>query len=223
MWFLTTAFRGIRQFSCVLPGSMTTQTTCLMAIAWRHLASVRLHCGALQLADLLALRKCGALRSLELVGGRLEDKSKTAGQGPPGEGERLSSLEVLVLNGCDYDPATVARLAWHAPKLQRIVMKSGCRDITSASQSNVLTQGNVFSRSSSIRSSSCQESSTLGGSIAPGAAPAGEPGPASQSLLSSLPHMHTPWLQQLLQQQSQPGQAAMWPEVQNGWLELLRP
>ncbi|GJP44908.1 hypothetical protein CLOM_g4308 [Closterium sp. NIES-68] len=173
MWFLTTAFRGIRQFSCVLPGSMTTQTTCLMAIAWRHLASVRLHCGALQLADLLALRKCGALRSLELVGGRLEDKSKTAGQGPPGEGERLSSLEVLVLNGCDYDPATVARLAWHAPKLQRIVMKSGCRDITSASQSNVLTQGNVFSRSSSIRSSSCQESSTLGGSIAPGAAPAG--------------------------------------------------
>ncbi|CAI7782274.1 unnamed protein product [Closterium sp. NIES-53] len=178
MWFLTTAFRGIRHFSCVLPNSMTTQTTCLMAIAWRRLSSLRLHCGALQFADLLALRKCGALKSLELVGGKLEDKSETAAaslgfgsQGQPAEGERLTSLEVLVLNGCDYDPVTVANLAWHAPKLQRIVVKGGSRDISAAQSSFVTGSSVLFSRSNSSGSSSSHGSSTVGESRAAGAVP----------------------------------------------------
>ncbi|CAI5482741.1 unnamed protein product [Closterium sp. Yama58-4] len=181
MWFLTTAFRGIRHFSCVLPNSMTTQTTCLMAIAWRRLSSLRLHCGALQFADLLALRKCGGLKSLELVGGKLEDTSKTAdaslgfgSQGQPEEGERLASLEVLVLNGCDYDPVTVANLAWHAPKLQRIVVKGESRDISAAKSSFVTGSSSVlFSRNNSSGSSSSHESSTVGESIAVDALPSG--------------------------------------------------
>ncbi|CAI7860109.1 unnamed protein product [Closterium sp. NIES-53] len=62
MWYLTSGFRSMRQFSCLVRNSVTRQAVYLMVIGWRNLSCLRIHMGALEVEDLLALRKCTSLR-----------------------------------------------------------------------------------------------------------------------------------------------------------------
>lgn len=70
MWYLTAGFRNIRNFSCSCHNSVTKQSIYLIVIAWRELTSLKIHCGSLQMEDLMALKKCYTLRRLEIVGAK---------------------------------------------------------------------------------------------------------------------------------------------------------
>ncbi|GJP40778.1 hypothetical protein CLOM_g430 [Closterium sp. NIES-68] len=151
MWYLTSGFRSMRQFSCLVRNSVTRQAVYLMVIGWRNLSCLRIHMGALEVDDLLALRKCSSLRVLELVGGSIHTlpaalaalpsatpapvstcpwlgSTRTSGSGAGSAAPDAfhPELEVLILTDVDFDAAVVATIALRCPNLRRIVIKGLC-------------------------------------------------------------------------------------------------
>eukprot|EP00475_Leptophrys_vorax_P020195 TRINITY_DN27647_c0_g1_i2.p1 TRINITY_DN27647_c0_g1~~TRINITY_DN27647_c0_g1_i2.p1 ORF type:complete len:276 (+),score=-19.61 TRINITY_DN27647_c0_g1_i2:540-1367(+) len=130
MWYLTSGFRNVRHFASLSRNSVTKQAIYLMVIAWRELTCLRMHCGALEVDDLFALRKCANLRLLELVGGTIQTPGSLATgcplQAASGSNVFHRELEVLVLTDVDFDAGAVATIALHCPKLRRIIVKGVC-------------------------------------------------------------------------------------------------
>ncbi|CAI7805120.1 unnamed protein product [Closterium sp. NIES-53] len=121
MWYLTSGFRRVRSFACLCKNSLTKQAIYLMVIAWRELAYLRIHCGALAKDDLMALRKCYALRVLELIGGNLrqllgENSAAT-------DAVMHRDLTTIALTNMECDVDDIAKLSMLLPSLQRIIVQ----------------------------------------------------------------------------------------------------
>ncbi|GJP35487.1 hypothetical protein CLOM_g20001 [Closterium sp. NIES-68] len=121
MWYLTSGFRRVRSFACLCKNSLTKQAIYLMVIAWRELAYLRIHCGALAKDDLMALRKCYALRVLELIGGNLRQLFGENSVATDAVMHRDLNTIALTNMVCDVDD--IAKLSMLLPSLQRIIIR----------------------------------------------------------------------------------------------------
>eukprot|EP00270_Netrium_digitus_P010697 TRINITY_DN3337_c0_g1_i1.p1 TRINITY_DN3337_c0_g1~~TRINITY_DN3337_c0_g1_i1.p1 ORF type:complete len:383 (+),score=15.34 TRINITY_DN3337_c0_g1_i1:37-1185(+) len=118
MWYLTSGFRQISSFTSCCRNSVTKQAVYLMVIAWQELSSLHVHIGGLALEDLMALKKCCALRLLEIVGA----EAGLVGKAPPGL-VLHREVEVLIMNHTSMDIEEIALLVGTLPGLKWLVLK----------------------------------------------------------------------------------------------------